>query len=109
MVRFNLETDDRDSNLFIHFSSYTILNLFSAEQFPTVVRGVGVGFTLVISRIGTILAPYVLLLGPHAPVLFGIAALAAGLSSLILPETLGKPLPETIADGEELGLVLCCN
>ena len=32
--------------------SYTILNLFSAEQFPTVVRGVGVGYTLVISRIG---------------------------------------------------------
>jgi OCT family organic cation transporter-like MFS transporter 4/5 len=44
--------------------SYTILNLFSAEIFPTVVRGVGVGFTLVISRIGTILAPYILLAGP---------------------------------------------
>lgn len=86
--------------------SYTILNLFSAEQFPTVVRGVGVGFTLVISRIGTILAPYILLLGPQAPILFGIAALLAGMSSLILPETLGKPLPETIEDGEAMGLAL---
>ena len=84
--------------------SYTILNLFSAEQFPTVVRGVGVGFTLVISRIGTILAPYILLLGPHAPIFFGIAALTAGISSMILPETLGQPLPETIADGEARGL-----
>ena len=84
--------------------SYTILNLYSAELFPTVVRGVGVGFTLVISRIGTILAPYILLLGPQAPIFFGIAALAAGLSSLILPETLGQPLPETIADGETRGL-----
>ena len=27
--------------------SYTILNLYSAEQFPTVVRSIGVGFTLV--------------------------------------------------------------
>lgn len=84
--------------------SYTILNLFSAEQFPTVVRGVGVGFTLVISRIGTILAPFVLLLGHYSPIVFGLAALLAGLLSLVLPETLGKPLPETIADGEERGL-----
>lgn len=88
--------------------SYTILNLFSAEQFPTVVRGVGVGFTLVISRIGTILAPYILLIGPYYPLFFGIAALVAGLSAFVLPETLGKPLPETIADGEELGLALFC-
>ena len=85
--------------------SYTILNLFSAEQFPTVLRGVGVGFTLVISRVGTILAPYILWsLGPHAPIFFGIAALTAGLSSLVLPETLGHPLPESIADGESRGL-----
>ena len=89
--------------------SFTILNLFSAEQFPTVVRGVGVGFTLVISRIGTILAPYILLAGPYSPLVFGVAALLAGLSSLLLPETLGKPLPETIADGEKIGLAFFDN
>ena len=66
------------------------------------------GFTLVISRIGTILAPYILLIGPYYPLFFGIAALVAGLSAFVLPETLGKPLPETIADGEELGLALFC-
>ena len=86
--------------------SYTILNLFSAEQFPTVVRGVGVGFTLVISRIGTILAPFILLLGPYSPIVFGTGAVMAGVSSLILPETLGKPLPETIADGEAEKLII---
>ncbi len=84
--------------------SYTILNLFSAEQFPTVVRGIGVGFALVVSRIGTILGPYLLLLGNYAPIFFGIAALLAGIFSLILPETLGKPMLETIEDGEALGL-----
>ena len=67
-------------------------------------RGVGVGFTLVISRLGTILAPYILLIGDYAPLFFGGAALAAGLISLILPETQGKPLLETIEDGEKLGL-----
>ena len=52
------------------------------------------------------MAPYILLAGPLAPIVFGIAALLAGLSSLILPETLGKPLPESIADGEKIGLAL---
>ena len=82
--------------------SYTILNLYSAELFPTVVRGVGMGFTVVVSRLGTIMAPYVLLLGHHAPVFFGVSALVSGVLTLLLPETLGRSLPETLHDGERL-------
>ena len=59
---------------------------------------------MVVSRLGTILAPYILLIGPYAPLLFGFSALLAGISSLILPETLGRPLPESIEDGEKIGL-----
>ena len=36
-------------------------------------------------------------------VLFGILAIAGGLVALILPETLGKNLPETIEEGEQFG------
>lgn len=86
--------------------SYTILNLFSAEQFPTVVRGVGMGFCVVVSRLGTILAPYLLLLGRYAPCFFGVSALVSGLAALMLPETLGQPMPETLQDGELLPLSL---
>ena len=86
--------------------SYTILNLFSAEQFPTVVRGVGMGFCVVVSRLGTMLAPYLLLLGRYSPCLFGVSALVSGLTALLLPETLGQPMPETLQDGEELTLSL---
>ena len=82
--------------------SYTILNLFSAEQFPTVVRGVGMGFAVVFSRIGTMLAPYILLLGPYSPCIFGFSALLSGLCALLLPETLGRQLPETLQDGERI-------
>ena len=84
--------------------SYTILYMYTAELFPTVVRGIGVGVSLVTSRIGTILAPYTLLIGPTYPVIFGVGALAAGILALALPETRGTALPETIADGEKLGL-----
>ncbi len=58
------------------------------------------------SRIGTIIGPYLLLAGHYAPLVFGLGALSAGLLSLMLPETLGQSLPETLEDGEKFGLVL---
>merc|ERR1719259_42555 len=69
--------------------SYTILNLYSAELFPTVVRGVGMGFAVVVSRIGTMLAPYILLLGHFSPVIFGLALLS-GLCALCFPKLWAK-------------------
>ena len=85
--------------------SYTILHLFSAEQFPTTVRCAGMGYCYVVSRFGTILAPYFLLVGNLAPVIFGFFALIAGLLSLLLPETLGQDLPETLKEGENLKII----
>ncbi len=90
--------------------SYTVLHLFSAELFPTVVRGAGLGYCYVVSRLGSAAAPYALLtLGARrgAPVAFGVGALAAATAALLLPETLGSPLPESMADGEKISLLLC--
>jgi multisubunit Na+/H+ antiporter MnhE subunit len=57
-------------------------------------------------RFGTILAPYVLLTGQFSPMVFGFGAFVAGWMTLMLPETLGKPLPESLADGETHEIVL---
>ena len=46
------------------------------------------------------MAPYILLLGTYSPVCFGVAALVSGILSLLLPETLGRSLPESLQDGE---------
>ena len=81
--------------------SYTILNLYSYELFPTVVRGVGNGVCVTVSRIGTILTPYILLLGPLSPVIFGGFAFISGIFASLLPETREKDLPEQLQDGEE--------
>ena len=67
------------------------------------------GFAVVVSRIGTMLAPYILLLGPNAPVIFGLAALLSGLAALTLPETLGRQMPDTLQDGETAQLCLPCT
>ena len=60
----------------------------------------------VVSRFGTIIGPYLLLMGHYSPMVLGLGALTAGLLSLMLPETLGQNLPETLEDGEKFGLVL---
>ena len=88
-------------------SSYGIVYIFSAEIFPTDVRNVGIGGSSMCARIGGILCPYVNLLGdtwnPLPLIIYGALAGLGGLLGLVLPETLNKELPESIADGENFG------
>ncbi|XP_067619680.1 organic cation transporter protein-like [Eurosta solidaginis] len=88
-------------------ASYGTVYIFSAEQFPTVIRNVGLGASSMVARIGGILAPFINMLGnywhPLPLIMFGSAAFMGGILSLLLPETLNKPTLETIADGENFG------
>lgn len=65
------------------------------------------GFCLTFSRIGTVSAPLVGLLGRvWLPLLFAVLALgsAAGLAGVVtLPETTGQKLPETTEEAEAIG------
>lgn len=88
-------------------ASYGTVYVFSAEQFPTVIRNVALGAASMSARIGGIAAPYLIFLSqfwkPLPFFIFGITALVGGILSLLLPETNNTELPETIADGERLG------
>ncbi|XP_050466688.1 organic cation transporter protein [Cataglyphis hispanica] len=88
-------------------SSYGAIYVFTAEQFPTVIRNVGLGASSTFARIGGVIAPYVNHLSeiwiPLPLVIFGSCAFFGGLMSLLLPETLNKKLPESIQDGELFG------
>ncbi|ESO85014.1 hypothetical protein LOTGIDRAFT_131176 [Lottia gigantea] len=86
--------------------------IFSAELYPTVVRNSGMGASSMAARIGGIICPYIADLGSYFKgdigkalplIVFGCAALSAGLLSLLLPETLNKNLPETIDDAKSFG------
>ena len=65
-------------------------------------RNTCIGIVSVAARIGGIVSPFILMLSDVYPSLqftfLGILTLVAGLLNLLLPETLGRPMPETIAD-----------
>lgn len=93
-------------------AAFSIIYVFSAELFPTVVRNAGIGASSCCARIGVMAAPYIVDstkmiksdFGQSVPlVVFGAASVFAGLLSLLLPETLGQHLPETLEDGKLFG------
>ncbi|XP_012282899.1 organic cation transporter protein isoform X2 [Orussus abietinus] len=87
--------------------SFTTAYLFSGELFPTVVRNIGVGTSSMCARIGSMIAPFVVSLGVLRfwipPIMFGTLPLIGAALCVLLPETAGCTLPETILDGEEFG------
>jgi MFS transporter, OCT family, solute carrier family 22 (organic cation transporter), member 4/5 len=88
-------------------ASYGTIYLFSAEQFPTVIRNVALGAASMAARVGGVSAPYLIYLSsfwkPLPILIFGVAALLGGFFSTFLPETYGSDMPETLEDGERLG------
>ncbi len=93
--------------LFLAFSFFnagcgTLTCIYPGEVFPTEIRGIGAGFAAAFSRIGaglgTFLMPWSIAnLGSSVTILIaaGIAAVGAGISQWLAPETKGKSLSET--------------
>nr|CAD7456245.1 unnamed protein product [Timema tahoe] len=88
-------------------ASFNVVYIMSAEQFPTVLRNVGIGSSSTCARIGGIVAPYVIYSATawkaFPEVIFGLLTLSGGLLGLLLPETLNKKLPDTVQEGENYG------
>ncbi|KAJ8314977.1 hypothetical protein KUTeg_007127 [Tegillarca granosa] len=87
---------------FMNAASYGIIYLCAAEIFPTVVRNAGVGVSSMSARIRGMLAPQVLKLNaiwiPLPMIIFGGMSILARVLALLIPETVGKRLPQTIED-----------
>ncbi|XP_033741094.1 organic cation transporter protein-like [Pecten maximus] len=83
-------------------ASYAIIYLMTAEVFPTVLRNAGMGVSSMTAKAGGMLAPVILELRlvwiPLPLILFGGLSILAGGLALILPETAGRPLPQTVEE-----------
>ncbi|KAK1171250.1 solute carrier family 22 member 7-like [Acipenser oxyrinchus oxyrinchus] len=86
-------------------ASFTILYLYTAELYPTVVRQNGIGYNSFVARLGVSAAPLIMLLEDIWKLLpqtiFCSVAILAGFTAFFLPETQNLRLPETIEDVEQ--------
>ncbi|XP_072486100.1 solute carrier family 22 member 4 isoform X3 [Notamacropus eugenii] len=80
-------------------SAFSMLYVFTAELYPTLVRNMAVGAASMSSRVGSIIAPYFVYLGAYDKILpyilMGSLTVLIGIVTLLFPESLGVALPET--------------
>uniref|UniRef100_A0A673LBE0 Solute carrier family 22 member 5-like n=1 Tax=Sinocyclocheilus rhinocerous TaxID=307959 RepID=A0A673LBE0_9TELE len=70
--------------------SFTVVYIYTAELYPTVLRNLGIGMCSSAARIGSTFNKYL----PY--ILMGSLTIASSIANMFLPETLGKVLPETL-------------
>ncbi|XP_028814773.1 solute carrier family 22 member 17 isoform X2 [Denticeps clupeoides] len=91
--------------LFSSQAAASLCILFTAEVMPTIIRGSGVGAVMALGWVGCLSSPLMNLDNHYGyflhHVVYSSLALLAVLSILLLPESKRKPLPQTLADGEQ--------
>ena len=93
---------------FFNSIAFLILYLYTAEIYPTRLRGLGMALTGFTARLGGFVAPYIAGIGVTSSqtpfLIFGGSALLGGLAGPFLAETRGEKLPETVEDVEHIVL-----
>ncbi|VDO98409.1 unnamed protein product [Soboliphyme baturini] len=86
---------------------YAIIYIFSPELFPTMIRSTAMGCCSMVARFGAVSASYFSMwLADDYPIIvtliYSAVAITAAMLIVLLPETSGKPLPETIEDARNM-------
>ncbi|XP_024121231.1 solute carrier family 22 member 5 isoform X2 [Oryzias melastigma] len=94
-------------------TAYALVYAYTAEVYPTVLRTTAVGACSMASRIGGIISPFFIYLRNYSAslpyILMGSLTVLMGLLSLLLPETHGMPLPDTITHMQRFPGYRCCR
>ncbi|KAI1897619.1 hypothetical protein AGOR_G00085130 [Albula goreensis] len=87
--------------------AFGLIYLYTCELYPTIIRSLAVGSGSMMCRVGSVVAPFCVYLADlwiYLPQLIvGVLAFAIGVLTLMLPETLGKPLTNTLEEAAALG------
>ncbi|XP_059061335.1 uncharacterized protein LOC131854220 [Achroia grisella] len=88
-------------------ASFAVFYVQIGELLPTVLRSQAMGAASFIAGLGLLACPYIVYLSIYTKalplILMGILSVMGGVTSLLLPETLNQPLPQTLGDGEIFG------
>ncbi|CAG5087686.1 Oidioi.mRNA.OKI2018_I69.PAR.g11606.t1.cds [Oikopleura dioica] len=90
-------------------AAFSVIYTYSAEVFPTTVRTIALGFGSLGGGLGNVIAPYILQL-QKPPIsirwlpaaIFSASCVLVAFFLLLLPETKGKALYETMAEAEKV-------
>ncbi|XP_031558195.1 organic cation transporter protein-like [Actinia tenebrosa] len=89
---------------FCIIATFSGVYIYNLELSPTLLRNLSLGVGSMLSRVGGIVAPYVVFLNDimqNLPlVIFGVMAFIAGTTALLLPETLFSSMPQTVQQVE---------
>ncbi|KAL8208986.1 hypothetical protein R6Q57_008398 [Mikania cordata] len=78
--------------------TYNLLYVYAMELFPTMVRNVALGCAKQVGQFGNVLVPFVVVMdGGLSFIVFGACGILGGFLVFFLPETLNKPLYDTIS------------
>lgn len=88
-------------------AEYDTIMQYSAEVYPTVLRGRGLAFLRFAGTLSLYVSPSIVYLSrvnPTYPMLItGLMSLVLSVLSVFLPETKGQPMPQSLQDGESFG------
>ena len=77
------------------FSGFVLVYLITSELYPTNLRSQAVGSASTISRVFSLIVPY---MGPLAKIWTPFPMVVIGILVMKLPETCNKNLPQTVQD-----------
>ncbi|XP_041808727.1 solute carrier family 22 member 4-like [Chelmon rostratus] len=87
-------------------AAFCVVYTVTSELFPTVIRNTAMGCCSMAARVGTILSPFIIYLGQYYKalpyILMGSLAISGAFLCLLLPESYGKVLPETLSQMQQI-------